>query len=77
MILDVPDRSASPRAMRQFFVLLGLCPLLPATVSFTAALGLGLALLFVLVGSTSLLAPLRRHLPEARMRKVKAPISMP
>lgn len=62
MIVATPDRSASLPALRQLFLLLGLCPLLPAADSLQAALGLGLATALVLAGSGLLLAPCRKHL---------------
>ncbi len=45
--------------------LLGLCPLLAVSNTVTNALGLGLATLFVLVASNSLISLIRNHVPKA------------
>jgi len=45
--------------------LLGLCPLLAVTNTITNALGLGLATVFVLVASNSLISLIRHHVPKA------------
>lgn len=45
--------------------LLGLCPLLAITNTITNALGLGLATVFVLVASNSLISLIRHHVPQA------------
>ncbi|WP_019613031.1 electron transport complex subunit E [Psychromonas ossibalaenae] len=45
--------------------LLGLCPLLAVSNTLTNALGLGLATLFVLVASNSLISLIRNHVPKA------------
>lgn len=45
--------------------LLGLCPLLAVTNSVTNALGLGVATLFVLVASNSLVSLIRFYVPQA------------
>ncbi|MFT6926427.1 MAG: electron transport complex protein RnfE [Psychromonas sp.] len=45
--------------------LLGLCPLLAVTNTVTNALGLGLASMFVLIASNSLISLIRHHVPQA------------
>lgn len=45
--------------------LLGLCPLLAVTNTMTNALGLGIATLFVLVCSNTLVSLIRHHVPQA------------
>lgn len=45
--------------------LLGLCPLLAVTNTLTNALGLGLATVFVLVASNTLISLIRHHVPQA------------
>jgi electron transport complex protein RnfE len=45
--------------------LLGLCPLLAVTNTFTNALGLGIATLFVLVASNTLVSLIRHHVQKA------------
>ena len=44
--------------------LLGLCPLLAVTASVTNALGLGLATLFVLIGSNVTVSLVRSFVPQ-------------
>ncbi|MEC7642158.1 MAG: electron transport complex subunit RsxE, partial [Pseudomonadota bacterium] len=44
--------------------LLGLCPLLAVTASVTNALGLGLATLFVLIGSNITVSLVRQWVPQ-------------
>ena len=44
--------------------LLGLCPLLAVSNSFVNALGLGIATIFVLIASNSLISLLRKHIPD-------------
>lgn len=45
--------------------LLGLCPLLAVTNTVTNALGLGIATLFVVVASNTLISLIRHHVPKA------------
>ncbi|MGB5446960.1 MAG: electron transport complex subunit E [Psychromonas sp.] len=45
--------------------LLGLCPLLAVSNTVTNALGLGLATVFVLIASNSLISLIRHHVPQA------------
>ena len=45
--------------------LLGLCPLLAVTNTFTNALGLALATVFVLVASNSVISLIRNNVPKA------------
>ncbi|WP_372883157.1 electron transport complex subunit E [Psychromonas sp.] len=45
--------------------LLGLCPLLAVSNTVTNALGLGLATVFVLIASNSLVSLIRHHVPQA------------
>lgn len=45
--------------------LLGLCPLLAVSNSFTNALGLGLATIFVLIASSAIISLIRHHVPRA------------